>query len=88
MGALPDLSWAGGVHFGAGGSPTQSTGVEGSLGFGEEFDAGVGVEVAKASGLVAEVARWRVPASDPGVPVEVLGEFSRRLNNFLHRERG
>jgi len=36
---------------------------------------------------VAEVARWRVPASDPGVPVEVLGEFSRRLNNLLHRER-
>ena len=89
LGALPDLRWAGGVHSGAGVSPAQSTGVEGSaLGFGEEFDAGVGVEVANASGLVAEVARWRVPASDPGVPVKVLGEFSRRLNNLLHRERG
>ena len=89
LGALPDLRRAGGVHSGAGVSPAQSTGVGGSApGFGEELDAGVGVEVANASGLVAEVARWRVPASDPGVPIKVLGEFSRSLNNLLHRERG
>ena len=35
LGALTDLRWAGGVHFGAGVSPERSTGVEGSaLGFG------------------------------------------------------
>ena len=50
-------------------------------------ETGGGVEMGLGRERGLERRGRRVPASDPSMPIEILGEFSRGLSDFLQRLR-